>query len=352
MQESLLIKLRGLGIEPQAFDAEVCQTGELGGARRSFASPITFTPYAAASPCSARCVFCSEQLQHREGNILASSLRPAPSYFENLRQVLRALRGLSLGLSLSGLECTDEPKWFMQLLDALAEHEQAGFPFAPKVLYSNGAGLARETSGHQLLPHVSRFGLSRIEMSRHHFAERENDAIMRFHPGRPIRAQRCFESTVADVLGVVPVRLVCVTQIGGIATFDAMAAYLRWARSLGVRDVVFRELARVGDLYRDNPTLRAIQSSRVTMETLVDEVWAHIGNGGAVVPKAARYGYYYWGVELEWERDMRVTLESSDYTLMKAQHRSDTVRKLVLHPNGNLCGDWDPDSQLLLAGMS
>ncbi len=44
------------------------------------AQPITFTPFASARPCSARCVFCSETLVHRAVRLLSASLRPQPDY--------------------------------------------------------------------------------------------------------------------------------------------------------------------------------------------------------------------------------------------------------------------------------
>lgn len=47
--------------------------------------------------------------------------------------------------------------------------------------------------------------------------------------------------------------------------------------------------------------------------------------------------------------DTEVSFETSDDTEMKRQHGSDVVHKFVFHPNGNLCGDWDPHRRVLLS---
>ena len=185
------------------------------------AQPVTFTPFASVRPCSARCVFCSETLWHKDARILSASLRPGPSYFDGLAAVLDALRGLP-SVSLSGLEATDDADWLCRVLDQIDERAGAagGLVLEEKVLYSNGAGLARETTGARLLPRLKEFGLTRVEASRHHHTQAGNDAVMRFRPGKAIRALEVFERTVADILRHVPVRLVCVVQKGGVDDFD------------------------------------------------------------------------------------------------------------------------------------
>ncbi|KWF63260.1 hypothetical protein [Burkholderia pseudomultivorans] len=48
--------------EPPAGDRARWHAHQLGARTIRFAQPLTFTPYAAAQPCSARCRFCSETL--------------------------------------------------------------------------------------------------------------------------------------------------------------------------------------------------------------------------------------------------------------------------------------------------
>lgn len=313
---------------------------------REVALPVTFTPFASSRPCTARCVFCSETLLHEEARRLSAQLRPGPRYLEGLRRALRALEGLPIGLSLSGLEATDDDAWLTGVLDALEDHAGRS-PVTERVLYSNGSGLAAETTGARLLPRLQRFGLDRAELSRHHPDPARNDAIMRFRAGVPIRDRGVFERVVRDALRYVPVRLVCVLQARGVHDLTGCLEYLSWARALGVRDVVFRELSRLPDSYRPNRTFRVIGRERVGLEALLDELWPPGGPLPGFEPRSATAGYYYWNLRLGW-RDVEVTFETSDYREMKARHRSGVVHKLVFHADGNLCADWDPDREVLV----
>ena len=79
----------------------------------------------------------------------------------------------------------------------------------------------------------------------------------------------------------VPLRLVCIVQQGGIANADDVDAYLRWAATLGAGTVIFREFSRLGDDYRDNGTRRYIESTRVSIDALIDRcmqspLWSHL----------------------------------------------------------------------------
>ncbi|WP_428214340.1 hypothetical protein, partial [Enterococcus casseliflavus] len=64
--------------EPDQDDARRWRRWEIGGRTVQIAQPVTFTPYASAQPCSARCRFCSETLD--DGGPHAAALRPGPQY--------------------------------------------------------------------------------------------------------------------------------------------------------------------------------------------------------------------------------------------------------------------------------
>lgn len=324
-------------------------TYAIGGRNRLVAQPITFTPFASARPCSARCAFCSETLVHRQARQLSASLRPKANYFDGLRCVLRELRALPLGISLSGLEATDDAAWLLGVLDVLEEHARAGGIVEDKVLYTNTAGLARETTGNVLLPRLREYGLTRAEVSRHHWEQDANDRIMRFRRGQAVREQAVFERTVTDLLRHVPVRLVCVMQACGVGSPESVRAYLAWAASLGVRDVVFRELSRLGGEYQPNATARYVERERVGLEDLLEQLWPEGGTPGDLVPYAVTAGYYFWNLRLRGRDGLEVTFETSDYEEMKSRHQSGAVYKFIYHANGNLCGDWDPEREVLLS---
>ncbi len=309
------------------------------------AQPITFTPYAAARPCSARCRFCSETLRPREGGRAASALRPQDDYFDALRGALAQLHGLPLSYSLSGLETTDDLAWCLAMLRTLDAAAREGVPVAERVLYSNGAGFA-QAQGDDLIEAFAAFGLSWLELSRHHIDERANDAIMRFRDGEPIVRNDTFERVATSLSARMPLRMVCIVQHGGIDDARGVDAYVAWARRLGATTVIFREFSRLGDGYRDTGSRRYIETTRVAMEALIADC-ASSPLWPAWTPLGLTDGYYFWNLRMRHPDGIEVVFESSDYTAMHRRHASGDLYKLVFHANGRLCAGWSPDRDVL-----
>ncbi|QWP76361.1 hypothetical protein J5226_22705 [Lysobacter sp. K5869] len=310
------------------------------------AQPVTFTPYAAARPCSARCLFCSENLRPLGGGAMAQTLRPGPDHFERLSAALAQLRGLPLSWSLSGLESSDDEDWFLRLLETLSAAERDGVRVEDRVLYSNGAGFARGR-GEELIAALRGFGLSWVELSRHHFDTARNHRIMRFRDGEPIAEGAAFERVARALSASLPVRQVCILQRGGIDDADGVAAYLDWARTYGAGTVIFREFSRLDAGYRDNATRRYVDAERVPIEHVLaacmDAAW-----WPRLTPLRITEGYYFWNLRLRDERSgVDVVFESSDYAAMHRRHASGDIYKLVFHGNGRLCAGWQPDRDVL-----
>jgi hypothetical protein len=309
------------------------------------AQPVTFTPYAASRPCSARCRFCSENLRVRDAGRAAAMLRPATNYFAHLARALDALAGLPLGYSLSGLEMTDDPAWFHELAAQLQRHA-ARSQVSETVLYTNGAGITDPAQRSDILAAVARLPSPTIEWSRHHFDTAANQQIMRIESANRASIAAHFEAAVLAAHGTVPVKLVCVVQSGGIDTAESVAHYLTWARSLGVDTVIFRELSALDDSYLPNGTSRYIAGARCAMTGLLSATLASFGD--RFEADRATMGYYFWNLCGRVD-GMNVVFEASDYARMHDRHRTHRVYKLVFHANGNLCAGWNPDRDVLLA---
>ena len=332
---------------PLAHEAARWHTHTIGGVERRLAQPITFTPYASVRPCSARCSFCSENLRKTQGGTPASRLRPTPDYFDGLAHVLRALRGVPLSWSLSGLETSDDADWMRQLLQTLTASESDGPTIEDRVLYTNGAGFAAP-QGEMLQRALQGFGLSWLELSRHHHDGATNQAIMRFRPEVAIGDQAVFERTARQLADAIPLRLVCILQRGGVAQPQDVAAYLAWARQCGAGTVVFREFSRLDDGYRDNATARYLRAERVSMDALltaclddpeVSRTWSLEG---------LTEGYYFWNLRLRTASGLNVVFESADYGAMHERHATGDIYKLVYFANGQLCAGWEPGHDVLL----
>ncbi|WP_256078638.1 radical SAM protein [Massilia sp. YIM B04103] len=332
---------------PAAMDDKRWRTHTIGERNYRIAQPVTFTPYASAKPCSARCRFCSESLIEKAATKPSSSLRPGSAYFDNLRAALRELAGLPISYSLSGLETTDDPEWMRQMLDALQRHAESS-PVNDRVLYTNGSGLAHAAHGAALIERLAAFGLDWVELSRHHHREDTNQSIMRFRSGVEVRQQERFAAMLQRLSGRMPVKLVCIVQAGGVATAGDALDYLGWARNLGVEAVVFREFSQLDDSYRDNVTSRYIAGTRIPMAGLLEQCLNQPEFATQFGFEQVTEGYYFWNLIGRY-RGMRVTFEASDYALMHRQHGSGNVYKLVFHANGNLCAGWNPERHILFS---
>lgn len=332
---------------PLPREAARWHTHTIGGRPRRFAQPVTFTPYAAVQPCSARCSFCSENLRKADGGTPASRLRPAPAYFDGLSRALRALRGVPLSWSLSGLETSDDADWMLRLLGTLAAGESGGPVVEDRVLYTNGAGFAAPR-GEVLRRALQDFGLSWLELSRHHHDGAVNQAIMRFRPGLAIGNQAVFERTARQLADAVALRLVCILQRSGVAQPQDVAAYLAWARRCGAGTVVFREFSRLGGGYRDNATARYLHAERVSMDDLLAACLDDPALSREWTIESLTEGYYFWNLRLRTASGLAVVFESADYGAMHERHASGDIYKLVYFPDGQLCAGWEPGRDVLL----
>lgn len=331
---------------PVEHDATRWHPHTLGGRRYRFAQPITFTPYASVRPCSARCRFCSETLRPTAAGTMAQALRPGADYFDLLARALAQLRGLPLSWSLSGLEASDDEDWLLQLLRTLRQAEHDGVIAHERVLYSNGAGFARGR-GDELIAALTGFGLSWLELSRHHPDPLRNQRIMRFRDGEPVADNAVFEAAARSIAQAMPLRQVCIVQHGGVADAHDVAAYLDWARHCGAGTVIFREFSRLGEGYRDNGTRRYLEGQRVAIEQVLADCMAAPW-WPRLKPTQITEGYYFWNLRLRDEANgMDVVFESSDYSAMHRRHASGDIYKLVLHADGRLCAGWQPDRDVL-----
>ncbi len=317
----------------------------IGGNRYRVATPITFTPYASVRACSARCHFCSETLRPVHGGTAASRLRPAANYFAALDGALDQLHGLPISYSLSGLEMTDDSRWFMTLLEHLGAAADNGVTVHDRVLYSNGAGFAHSDSA-ALFYAIEAFALSWVELSRHHFDAVINQQIMRFRPDEAISDNDHFQTAARKLSQCTSLRFVCITQKNGICNAGDVRDYLQWAQSLGADTVIFREFSKLGGLYRDNNSHRYIDTQRVPIDWLIDDFMnSALGNSMAITHITD--GYYFSNVRMRHSSGINVVFESSDYSTMHQRHASGDLYKLVLHANGRLCAGWSPDHDIL-----
>lgn len=290
---------------------------------------LSFTPYIENS-CSAACRFCSERLTKNGMDSSCGSV--CPDYQKRLAGVLMRLRDKRIFLSLSGKEPTESPEQLELISSAVNAARQSGLVLSEAVMYSNLSGFCKW--GDRILEAVSALPLTRIEFSRHHFDEEINQRIMRFRSGERIRYNETLSAVVKQLGERYPERMVCVLQKAGIGDVEGVMRYLEFARSLGVNDVVFRELALFGDSVDPGSTAGYITGNRVEINDIMHRL-----------PESFRLvniteGYYYFSFVYELS-GMRVCFEMSDYEEMEKKHSGSRIHKLIFYPDGKLCRSWN-----------
>lgn len=267
-------------------------------------------------------------------------------YADKFERILNRFKATPLFLSLSGKEPTESKEHLRIILDVVRNFQQNGGIVTDKVMYSNLSGFAKDFNG--LVDVIKDQELTRIECSRHHFDEEKNQWIVKFKKCNgdvePIKQNKIFVDVVKRLNKVVPVRMVCVLQKAGVGKVDEVIEYLKFAEEMGVKDVVFRELAMFGDCVELGRTQKYIVDNRVELMDLLTELPADKFKIEKIVK-----GYYYFSFGYKFEDRMNVNFEMSDYEEMIKYHNdmdTDKIYKLIYYPNGILCKDWNMKARL------
>jgi hypothetical protein len=324
---------------------------------------LTFTPYTDALPCTAHCNFCSETLERSSMNGMTTPYdlpkRRAPlnqeNYFSALQCVFDDFTKIpfTLGLSLSGLEATADPKWLVSLCQLLSMPQYTKV-FDEKVIYSNGSGLVDEN----LIDVLHQTGFYRIELSRQHYDEQINQKIMRFNSKIAIRKNEIYAQVVRDLRNrsSIYVKNCCILTKLGISTVEDVERYAIWAKELGVQSCVFRELCQISigpDSFVENRTSSWIEENRVSMDSIANKIVCASESGACVVREGWKYikssvGYYYFNEHYLFA-GIEVIIEVSSYKALQnaLETHTEVVDKMVFHSCGNLNSGWDPYNNIL-----
>jgi hypothetical protein len=221
---------------------------------------------------------------------------------------------------------------------------------------ANPAGSTGPVAPGDLLDAVLAAGLSHLNISRAHPDPGENQRVMRIEPffgnhalGRAL--DRCAEAGLR-------VRLSCVLLRGVIDSLERCLDYLDWAASMGVDNVVFRQLMAYDPrTVLANVVTRYTDRAAVPLEPLLERI--RPSDGGDDHPRfrflRQVLGYYYYVEVYRYEGPqggVDVCLEAADLAWIERDKRragrADVVHELVFHPNGQLCSTWQPWDGVLL----
>jgi cyclic pyranopterin phosphate synthase len=289
-----------------------------------------------AQRCNAACPFCVEELRpasrgkslHRDKQIERNDTR----YFERLEATLDALRPLAPTISITGGEPSKDPR-LVRILQRVAKT-----PAKRKTLTTNGSGLLDVMGGRCVLDDVADARLHHLNVSVAHPDQVANAALMRLRGGLTPAELQFVVSAVAHA--GTRVRLSCVLLEAGVRSVGDILAYLDFARSLGVGNVIFRQLMKSDPAtHAPNSVVAYSDEQRVLLEPLLGE----ISDRPQFEFVKQVMGYYYY-VEVYRYQGMDVVFEEADLAQLEVvkQERPGVIHELVFHPNGRLASTWQP----------
>jgi molybdenum cofactor biosynthesis enzyme MoaA len=290
-----------------------------------------------AQACNARCPFGVEELRpaSRGGALaLQKELETDDArYFAALDETLRELSPLGPSVSVTGGEPSKDPR-LPRILTTLAAHGAR-----KRTLTTNGSGLLDVVDGRPLVDWIAATGLSHLNVSRAHPDTETSARMMGLPDPLPLDA---LARAVAHVQAAgTRVRLSCVLVKGGVDDLDGVLAYVAFARSIGVSEVIFRQLMRSDPAsHAPNFVVAYSDARRVLLEPILDAISAD--------PRFTFVrqivGYYYY-VECWRLGETSVVFEEADLANLERVKRAlgeDAVHELVFHPNARLASTWQP----------
>lgn len=302
----------------------------IGKIKKHLNKRISFTPYI-YNACSANCRFCSEKLNRDKDEMKNFNL--SDIYFEKLKVILNMLKDNEIFLSISGMEPLESLEFLEDALKVFKDFEDEGIKIISKVIYSNLS--AGTYNLEKVLEIIKKYKITSVETSRHHYDENVNNKIVNFK-NELIKQNKNYESIVQKLNKIINLKLVCVLQKTGVNSYKEVENYINWAKTLGIKSIVFRELSIFNDSIAENEVSKYIKDNRVQLINILKEI-----NSDNFKIKEIYKGYYYFSFRYLYKGDIEVTFEASDYEEMIRKHNKDEIQKLIYYPNGDLCCDWN-----------
>jgi molybdenum cofactor biosynthesis enzyme MoaA len=287
-------------------------------------------------PCEGSCPFCVEKVRPASRGLhLAARKVIEPDddrYFAALDEVLRVTRPLDPSVSVTGGEPSKDPR-LPRILRILAGHGAR-----KRTVTTNGSGLLDASEGRLVVDWIGATGVRHLNISRALPDDGANAALMGLRCQLATNELRYVVRRARDA--GTRVRLSCVLIKEGISDLSGMLTYLEFARSMGVDNVVFRQLMLTDPrTHHDGPVVRASDQMRVHLEPLLDQV----SDDPSFRFQRQVLGYYYY-VEVWRHAGVDVVFEEADLAQLERvkQEAPEVVHELVFHPNAQLASTWQP----------
>lgn len=292
--------------------------------------------------CNADCQFCIAHLRYLdEGRIYQKPALSKDAYLRRLADLGPVFRAANPSVSITGGEPTLHPD-LPEVLELLK-----GMGLRKRTMTTNGSGLLSSTGGKDTLSRLADYRLEHLNISRAHHDHARNAEIMRLGSGLD-DLQLARAAARAKEAGI-DVRLSCALLREGVCDLAGAEAYLRWASSLGIDKVIFRQLMDFDEARAEGGIPAYCRTQKVPLTGL----WEAFDSSPEYRLLKTVRGYYYY-VEIRGRGRMTVVSEQADLNRIdpcverfESRFGLPTAFELVFHPNGNLCAGWFEDQRIL-----
>ncbi len=294
-----------------------------------------FSVYSAQT-CNGKCPFCVEGLRPasrgRALEVQRTVERDNVVYFSALEASLDALRPLSPTISITGGEPSIDPR----LPEILRICRRYNSP--RRTITSNASGLLEVREGKRVIDWIVESGIHHLNISRAHPDCRRNAEIMHLSEGLTIDELKHVIDAANS--GGARVRLSCVLLREGVDRLEAIKGYLRFAHTLGVDNVIFRQLMGIDRrTVLENHVVRYTERQRIMLEPILDEISAD----PEFRFQRQIVGYYYY-VEVWESHGIDVVFEEADLAQLEGTKAEmpGIIHELIFHPSAKLASTWQP----------
>ncbi|MBM3199529.1 radical SAM protein [Candidatus Woesearchaeota archaeon] len=291
--------------------------------------------------CNASCNFCVAQLRYFHDGVdyIKPVITDEKEYYGKLKVMLDTVKPLDPSVSLTGGEPTLDPKlpMILNILDS--------YNVRKRTITTNGSGLLKKVKGSNdtILDRLADYKLQHLNISRAHYDEKTNDRIM------GLKNPPLSDSELEEIIRIsnennIRPRLSCILIKEGVNSVKEMVKYMDWAESIGIDNVVFRQLMKFDE--------KTVKPGRIpdfckSQGVNLIPLWESLDKDERFSFTTQILGYYYY-VEVFKYKNIDMVSEMADLTLIeKEKERSlkktngvPVIYELVFHPNGNLCGSW------------
>lgn len=291
--------------------------------------------------CNADCRFCVAQLRYEHISKMYNKVHitDMEKYLARLEEVLKIVRPLNPSVSITGGEPSISPI-IVEILKLVDKYN-----FRKRTITTNGSGLLKTVDNDALINHLVKYGWNHLNISRAHYDDAMNKEIMRYKCGE----EYCGMSELRDIINTLKStdlhhRLSCLLLKDGIGTLDSLKRYVDTLNNIGVNNYIFRELMDYDKNSVNLEKMRYCDANKVRL----NEIWEEMEQHKEFEPYMNLLGYYYY-VEIYHYLGATIASESANLNQQYAEKEKhpDTVYEMIFHNNGNLCGSWVEDEEVL-----